>query len=58
MSFLLNDKPLEIVSTENKIIKLKIPEMEQLSKNFVLKISVNEDVYSPQIHQIRLTIKL
>lgn len=58
MSFLLNDKPLEIVSTENKIIKLKIPEMEQLSKNFVLKISVNEDVYSPRIHQIRLTIKL
>ena len=58
LSFLLNDKPLEIVSTENKIIKLKVPETEQLSKNFVLKISANKGVYSPRIHQIRLTIKL
>ena len=36
----------------------KIPETEQLSKNFVLKISANKGVYSPRIHQIRLTIKL
>jgi DUF1680 family protein len=55
--FLLNGKPLEIISTERKIIKLKIPETEQLSKNLVLKISTNNGVYSPRIHQIRLTTK-
>ncbi|MES2518694.1 MAG: glycoside hydrolase family 127 protein [Bacteroidota bacterium] len=57
LSFLLNGKPLEIISTERKIIKLKIPETEQLSKNLVLKISTNNGVYSPRIHQIRLTTK-
>ncbi len=57
LSFLLNDMPLEIVSNDNKIIKLKIPETENSSKNLVLKISANNGVYSPRIHQIRLTIK-
>lgn len=57
LSFLLNDKPLEILSNDSKIIKLKIPETENLSKNLVLKISANNGVYSPRIHQIRLTIK-
>nr|WP_109742823.1 glycoside hydrolase family 127 protein [Arcicella aurantiaca] len=57
MAFLLNEKPLEILSNENKIIKLKIPDSENLTKNLVLKISANNGVYSPRIHQIRLTIK-
>jgi uncharacterized protein len=57
LSFLLNEKSLEIISIESKIIKLKIPETEQLSKNLVLKISTNNGVYSPRIHQIRLTTK-
>ena len=57
LSFLLNEKPLEIVSNDNKIIKLKIPEIENSSKDFVLKVSANNGVYSPRIHQIRLTIK-
>lgn len=57
LSFLINEKSLEIISTDNKIIKLKIPETEQLSKNLVLKISPNNGVYSPRIHQIRLTTK-
>ncbi|WP_323344790.1 glycoside hydrolase family 127 protein [Arcicella sp. LKC2W] len=57
LSFLVNDKPLEIVSNDNKIIKLKIPETENSTQNLVLKISANNGVYSPRIHQIRLTIK-
>ena len=57
LSFSLNEKPLEIISTNNKIIKLKIPETENPNKNLVLKISANNGVYSPRIHQIRLTIK-
>ncbi len=54
---LLNEKPLEIISTNNKIIKLNIPETENLIENLILKISANNGVYSPRIHQIRLTIK-
>lgn len=57
LTFLVSEKSLEIISTDNKTIKLKIPETEQLSKNLVLKISANNGVYSPRIHQIRLTTK-
>lgn len=50
LTFSVNEKLLEVISTDNKIIKLKIPETEQLSKNLVLKISANNGVYSPRIH--------
>lgn len=57
LTFSVNEKVLEIISTDNAIIKLKIPATEQLSNDLVLKISANNGVYSPRIHQIRLTTK-
>ena len=58
LTLTINEKAVEIISFENKIVQIKIPQTEQLSKNLVLKISTNRGEYSPRIHQISLTKKL